>query len=261
MVRSLRAAAMATSILGLPASMRRWRKALRVGPVATGGKRGEKEGGANALAAAGDHGFAFPLPRLAGERSEPGETCDLLAVEPAELRQFGDEGACGDRPHAGNGGKQVFLFSPGRRAANAGIDFRIDLSQLLLERGDQPGDALADAFDLSPPLSIALGDDHLDDLSAARDEVGEQLGRFVGERTQFRPGRLDEAGDHRRVDRVGLGALADRLGEMAHLRGIDDHQRQRSARERRRDHRFEAAGGFDRDPLGLKSAQAADEFG
>jgi hypothetical protein len=31
MVRSLRAAAMATSILGLPASMRRWRKALRIG--------------------------------------------------------------------------------------------------------------------------------------------------------------------------------------------------------------------------------------
>ena len=31
MVRSLRAAAMATSILGLPASMRRWRKALRTG--------------------------------------------------------------------------------------------------------------------------------------------------------------------------------------------------------------------------------------
>jgi DNA-binding transcriptional ArsR family regulator len=31
MVRSLRAAAMTTSILGLPASMRRWRKALRTG--------------------------------------------------------------------------------------------------------------------------------------------------------------------------------------------------------------------------------------
>src|SRR3984957_9827470 len=31
MVRSLRAAAMATSILGLPASMGRWRKALRTG--------------------------------------------------------------------------------------------------------------------------------------------------------------------------------------------------------------------------------------
>jgi hypothetical protein len=40
----------------------------------------------------------------------------------------------------------------------------------------------------------------------------------------LRLGRLDEAGDHPSVDRIGLGALAYRLGEMTRLHGIDDHQ-------------------------------------
>jgi hypothetical protein len=85
--------------------------------------------------------------------------------------------------------------------------------------------------------------------------------RFVGERPHVRLGRLDEADDHARVDRIGLGALADRLGEMAHLRRIDDHHRQRSSRQRSRCDGLEAARRFDRDPLGLNSAQALDKLG
>jgi hypothetical protein len=124
------------------------------------------------------------------------------------------------------GGEQVLLLAPGWRTADGSVDRRGDFGKLLLERRDQPGDALFDALDRDAPLPIALGDDHLDDLPAPGDEIGEQPGRFVGERKQVGLGRLDEAGDHRRIDRVGLGALAQRLGEMAHLRGVDDHQRQ-----------------------------------
>jgi hypothetical protein len=168
----------------------------------------------------------------------------------AELRQFGDEGARGDRPDAGHGGEQVLLVAPCGRSADGGVDLRIDLGELLLERADQAGDALFDARDLDAPLPIALGDDHLDDLPSPRDEIAQQLGRFVGERTHVRLGRLDEAGDHQGVDRIGLGALADRLGEMTHLRRIDHHNRQRGPRQRGRQDRLEAARRFDRDPLG-----------
>jgi hypothetical protein len=98
-------------------------------------------------------------------------------------------------------------------------------------------------------------------LTSTRDEVAEQLGRFVGERTHVRLGRLDEAGDHQGVDRIGLGALADRLGEVTHLRRIDHHHRQRGPRQRGRHDSLEAARRFDRDPLRLKRAQALDEFG
>src|ERR1700677_195478 len=165
-------------------------KGLEDGVVTAGGEACEKEGGAHGLAAAGDHGLALPLAGVAGERGEAGQACDLLAVERAELRQLGDEGA-----RARDGGEQVFLVAPCGRSADARIDFCVDLGELLLERGDQAGDALFDALDRDAPLAIALGDDHLNDLAAPRDEVGKQLGRFVGEWTQVRLGRLDEAGD------------------------------------------------------------------
>ena len=42
-----------------------------------------------------------------------------------------------------------------------------------------------DALDRDALLQIALGDDHLDDLTPTRHEIAEQLGRFVGERTQY----------------------------------------------------------------------------
>ena len=124
----------------------------------------------------------FPLAGLADERGEAGQACDLLAVERAELRQFGDEGAGWDRPHAGNGSEQVLLVAPYGRTVIGSVDLRINLGQLPLERGDQAGDALFDALDLNAPLPIALGDHHLDDLTPTRDEIAKQLGRFVGER-------------------------------------------------------------------------------
>src|SRR3984885_6326512 len=80
--------------------------------VTAGGEACEKKGGAHGLAAAGDHGFALPLAGLAGERGEPGEACDPLAIEGSEFGQFGDERAGGDRPHARNGGEEVLLLAP-----------------------------------------------------------------------------------------------------------------------------------------------------
>ena len=53
-----------------------------------------------------------------------------------------------------------------------------------------------------------------------------------GSGADLRLGRLDEAGDHRGIDRIGLGALAERLGEGADLRRIDHHHRQAGRRQR-----------------------------
>jgi hypothetical protein len=61
---------------------------------------------------------------------------------------------------------------------------------------------------------------------------------------------LREVGDDGRVDRIGLGTLADGLGEGADLGRIDDHDRQSCSAQRRRHHRLEAAGGFQDDQRG-----------
>jgi hypothetical protein len=48
------------------------------------------------------------------------------------------------------------------------------------------------------------------------------------------------------IDRSGLGPFAERLGEGAYLRRVDNRSRQAGASQGRRDHRFEAAGSLDR---------------
>src|SRR3954464_10987539 len=79
------------------------------------------------------------------------------------------------------GGEEVLLVAPGGRAAHAGVDLGIDLGELLLEGADAAGDALLDAPHGGAALAVPLGDDHLDDLAPAGDEVGEELRRLVGQ--------------------------------------------------------------------------------
>ena len=93
------------------------------------------------------------------------------------------------------------------------------------KRLEQAGDALL-ASAPAPVHALLLGDDHLDDLAPAGDEIGQQPASRVGQRPDLGLRRRDETGDHRGIDRIGLGALADRLGEGAHLRRIDHHHRQ-----------------------------------
>ena len=69
-----------------------------------------------------------------------------------------------------------------------------------------------------PPLALPFGDDHVDDLPTAGREVGEQPGGFVRQRPRLGLRRLGKMSDDAGIDRVGLGALTNRLGEGAHLR-------------------------------------------
>ena len=69
-----------------------------------------------------------------------------------------------------------------------------------------------------------------------------------------------EESDHLGVDRIGLGALADRLGEVAHLRRIDDDQRQRSASNRCSRYRLKATGRFDGNQLRRERPQPPDQL-
>ena len=111
-----------------------------------------------------------------------------------------------------------------------------------------------------PLLALALGHDHLDDLAPAGDEIGQQPGGFIGHRPRLGPGRLGEVGDHRGIDRVGLGPLADRLGEGADLRRIDHDDRQPRRSQRRRRHGLKAAGGLQRHERGAPAPAAGAQL-
>ena len=61
--------------------------------------------------------------------------------------------------------------------------------------------------------ALAFCRDHLDDLAPAGDKIGEQLCRRVGELPKLRFSGFGKVRDHGGIDRIGLGALAERLGE------------------------------------------------
>jgi hypothetical protein len=71
-----------------------------------------------------------------------------------------------------------------------------------------------------------LGIDHVDDLAAAGDEIGQQAALRVGWRHGLDDGRDGEAGQHGGINRIGLGALAKGIGEGSHLGRVDHRHRQ-----------------------------------
>src|SRR5581483_6350406 len=170
--------------------------------------------GAYGRASTADEALAAPLAGLASKGSQSGQRCDLLAVEGSQFGQFGDHGACNDRSDAWYGSEQILLLAPGRRTTHRLIDLVIELSQLFLQRLAQPGDALLQPHVVQPPLALAFGGHHLDDLPPA----GHQ---------------------------VGLGSLAKRPGKGPDLGRVDDHHRQPRSSQSCRRHRLEATGGFE----------------
>jgi hypothetical protein len=68
-------------------------EALERGVVAGGDQSAHEEGGAHLRPPAADEAFAFPLSGLTHPGRKPDQACDFAPVEPAELGQFGDQGA------------------------------------------------------------------------------------------------------------------------------------------------------------------------
>jgi hypothetical protein len=59
----------------------------------------------------------------------------------------------------------------------------------------------------------------------------EVASRLVGEVAGLGPDRLGIMGQHARIERVGLGVLADRAGEVADPTRLDDPDRDRGVKE------------------------------
>ena len=116
--------------------------------------------------------------------------------------------------------------SPGE-SADLIVDLRIDFAQLLLQGRDQCGrwSRLSRGSIRRPGASrTSAGTRCRHDLpGGGRPARGD--GFVAAGRTRLRPGRLHEAGDHLRVDRVGLGPLAQSPREGADLGRVDHHQR------------------------------------
>jgi len=128
-------------------------------------------------------------------------------------------------------GQQIFLITPQRRASYRVIDIIFDIAELALEGCYKPLDALAHARHIRALQTLALRYLHVDDLTAAGQQVRQHPGRLIGQRTHQGLGRLGKASDYSSIDRVALRTLSQRLGEGSHLRWVHHHQRQPRTRQ------------------------------
>ena len=109
-----------------------------------------------------------------------------------------------------------------------------DWYKVLVERLDRvidaikPGNTTADAAQHFPPASKWGYQEEAELLTL---EIGQQPRRLIRHRPHLGLGRFGKAGNHMRVDRIGLGALPERLGVSPHLGRIDHDHRQTRARQ------------------------------
>src|SRR5208282_3368113 len=117
---------------------------------------GDEQNAADAFSATANEALAAPLAGLAGPGRQADQRGDLAAIERTEFGQFGNEGAGDDGPDAGNGGEQILLFRPDRRATHLIVDRVIEFGQLFFHGLAQPRDALAQALVGQTTLALAL---------------------------------------------------------------------------------------------------------
>src|SRR5580658_33087 len=223
--------------------------------VMAGDHRGHEQDVADAFAAAADEALASPLTGLAGPGRKANQSGDLAAIEGAELRQFGDQGAGNNRPDAGNGREQVLLLGPDRRATHMIVDLAIEFGELFFHRLTQPRDALPQTLVGHPPRALPLGSHHLDNLAPPRNQISQKPGHLVRQRTRLYLGGFDKMSNDGGVDRIRLRSLAEGLGEGAHLRRIDHHDRQVSRYQASGNNRLKTPRSLNPDDARSKSRQ------
>ena len=171
--------------------------------MTAGDQCSKEQSAADGLSATADEALAAPLAGLASPGSQAGESCDLAAIERTELRQLSDQRAGDDGPDAGNGGEQILLFRPDRRATHLIVDRTVEFGQFLFHGLAQPCDAFAQAFVGQAALALAFCRHHLDDLPPAGNEVGQKPCLVIWQGTRLRLGSFGKVSNQAACHRAG----------------------------------------------------------
>ncbi len=118
-------------------------------------------------------------------------------------------------PIPGNGVQEFLLLAPGGRAADGIVEVLVEAASSFSSALTRRRMLLTTRY--GARRSRGARADHGDDLAAAGDEIGEEPGFLVGQRTDRRLGGVEEAGDEGGVD--GSSWRAGRWRRRRHGRG------------------------------------------
>lgn len=232
---------------------------LESGVEASTGNGAHVEHGADVRTAAGDDALPLPLTGLASERSKAGETGGFLGIEGAEFGHDSDEGVRDARSDTGNTLKESISGTPERRAMDGVINFLVEDFEFGLEGLEETVNALGETRRGEKTRALTFSDDHLDNLTAASDESGEEASVLVRESAKRRVDSLGESSNDRRIDAVRLGALSEGVSERADLSGVEDNHGEASSGEGGCHEGLEATGRLKSDDGRGERKKALDE--
>ena len=226
--------------------------------MAAGDEGGHEEGGAHAVLPPPMKLLPRHWPDWRVKGARPASAAIWLRIERSKLRHLGDEGARDDWADAGNGGEKIFVRPPHRRAPDAGHRCRHRGSLSSFCRAVRSRSMLCCRLRAWASPALAFGDDHVDDLAAAGDQIGEQAGWHRGNGPHLRAWWLAAK---RAITAASMGSVLARLpsawAKARTCAGLTTTTGSPAAARARRDHGLEAAGGLDGDRIGSRSAAAA----
>jgi hypothetical protein len=95
-------------------------------------------------------------------------------------------------------------------------------SRHLLQPGKMAFETTLEPEIVGLSLAVGLGRDHVDDLTSARDQIGERPRLRIGYRADFWPDAFSEQCNHFGIEPIGLGEPTYGAGEGTDLARIDD---------------------------------------
>ena len=213
--------------------------------AASGGQGRHVKHASNRRASAPDATTAMELTTITIERRHADQSGDLLAIEASQFGQIHEQARDGHRTDAGHRFQKRSLRGEFWLTLHKLTDGIFQLADLFVELLDQMANVLANDLGDRRLQAVLFGRAEFDELPAARDKLA-QLGLFFrADLDRPRIGVLAEAGNHARIQPIGLGQDAQAAGEVADLARIDHGHRVAGRHQRGQHSVLVAPGGFD----------------
>jgi len=229
------------------------------GIVLGGGNGGHVEDGSDIAPAGVDGAFSGVSSGVAVEGRHADERADLPSPDAAQFDEAGQEGGAEDRADTRRRAQEFVDPVHIVIGFDQLLDLLIEQADLLVQGFEDGVDALERGGAGGGVALVELRNPQLAELLAAGDqgiEFALVLRAFL---RQAGLNALPELDQHVSIDRIGFNENAQRFGEVTHLAGIDQGNRQLGIKQGCNQRPLESAGGFDDDQDGLERLHQLNE--